>query len=187
MYLPLITAETGSTIKHILLPFIGEYRANGLGIPDSAAIAILLISLGTPQAVAAAQAQATVQGMIAGINPQRHFNSDSLTITAAEETALIQAVAEFNQIISALQPLPESLVDANAKLTELNQSASMDLAADLFFSIRRIPLSAWTVSSQQCRLCHHCQRNHQKNSLSADISIPLVNADDFRGHIPVHR
>ncbi|MCB0265265.1 MAG: hypothetical protein KDH95_22475 [Calditrichaeota bacterium] len=185
LYLPLITAETGSTIKHVLLPFIGEYRANGLGIPDSAAIANLLISLGTPQAVAAAQAQATVQGMIAqGLTPSGIPIPDSLTITAAEETALLQAVGGFNQIISGIAAAAGiPVVDANAKLTELNQSGIDGFSGRfVFLDPANTAFSLDGVHPNSAGYAIIANEIIKKlNSLSADISIPLVNADDFRG------
>ena len=156
-----------------------------MGIPDSAAIANLLISLGTPQAVAAAQAQATVQGMIAqGLTPSGIPIPDSLTITAAEETALLQAVGGFNQIISGIAAAAGiPVVDANAKLTELNQSGIDGFSGRfVFLDPANTAFSLDGVHPNSAGYAIIANEIIKKlNSLSADISIPLVNADDFRG------
>lgn len=127
LYLPLLTTEgimggQASPVKHILLPFLSQYRATGLGVPDSAAIANLLIGAGYPAPVAAGLAQQAVQGMIAaGLTPSGVPIPGSLTITADEDAGLLAAVTGFNQVIAGIANAKKiPLVDMNAVLNQLN-------------------------------------------------------------------
>ncbi|MFQ5584448.1 MAG: hypothetical protein ACE5GL_08450 [Calditrichia bacterium] len=96
LYLPLLADEGlltgGSPIAHVLLPFLNEYQASGLGVPDSAA----LVGMGLPPATA----QALVQGMIAaGLTPSGVAIPGNLTLTANEEATINTAVDGYNDIL----------------------------------------------------------------------------------------
>lgn len=123
LYLPLLTEETD--VQHLLLPFLSEYQATGLGVPDSAALRGFGLS--------SAQARDLVQGMIAaGLLPSGVPVPGSLTITITEGTTIEQAVAGFNQIIAGIagsEGIP--LVDVNALLSTLN-TAGLDGYSGLF-------------------------------------------------------
>lgn len=128
LYLPLLTAEgimggQASPVKHVLLPFLSQYQATGLGVPDSTAIANLLIGAGYPAPIAAGLAQQAVQGMIAaGLTPSGVPIPGSLTITADEEAGLLAAVTAFNQVIAGIAGAKIPVVDMNAALNQLNTS-----------------------------------------------------------------
>jgi lysophospholipase L1-like esterase len=114
VYVPLITSETG--ISHITIPGLLGYQ-QGLGVPDSA---YMVDNYAIPE-VNAGQIQA---GMIAaGLTPTNLPIDGTMTITAAEETAITNAVEGFNSTITALAgTFSVPVVDANSKLTELNTS-----------------------------------------------------------------
>lgn len=130
LYLPLLADEGilagGSPIEHILLPFLSEYQANGLGVPDSATIDFVLRNppLNLPPPVAAAYAHQLDSAMVAnGLNPSGNPIPGSLTINEDERMALEDAVAGLNLIISGIattQGIP--MVDMNTLLSDLNTS-----------------------------------------------------------------
>ncbi|MCB0269907.1 MAG: SGNH/GDSL hydrolase family protein [Calditrichia bacterium] len=188
LYLPLLTDEsvfTGSPVNHLTLPFLSEYQSSGLGVPDSAAIHAMLSSLGVPGPIAAVQAQQAVGAMVAaGLTPSGISVPGSMTITAAEETALMQAVAEFNQVISGIAGsagIP--VVDAKAKLTELNQNGIDGFSGR--FVLLDPQNTAFSLDGVHPNSAGYAIIANEiitlMNSLSADISIPLVNTDSFRG------
>lgn len=128
IYIPLLTEEGiigggASPVKHLLLPFLSEYQSSGLGVPDSAAIATMLIGFGYPPATAAGLAQQAVQGMIAaGLIPSGIPIPGDLSITTTEESELINAVDGFNLSIENIAGNSIPVVDANSMLNTLNTS-----------------------------------------------------------------
>jgi hypothetical protein len=125
IYLPLVTEEgivggQTSPIKHILLPFLSQYQATGLGVPDSAIIANTLIGLGFDQVTAAVLAQQAVQGLVdAGLTPSGVPIPGNLTLTEAEEQIIDDAVDQYNaNILSVAQSKGVPFVDL---VTPINQ------------------------------------------------------------------
>jgi hypothetical protein len=108
IYLPLLTEEgfslatpTASPVKHLLLPFLSEYQASGLGVPDSTNIATTLIALGFDAMTAAFLAQQAVLGMMAqGLNPSGVAIPATLSLTVEEENTINTAVDGYNAIIN---------------------------------------------------------------------------------------
>ncbi|MEZ4764114.1 MAG: SGNH/GDSL hydrolase family protein [Calditrichia bacterium] len=125
LYLPLLTDEsvfTGSPVNHLTLPFLSEYQSSGLGVRTLTIHAMLSSNLGVPGYVPQCRHGKPWCYGRSRIN-SGIFCSGSMTITCAEETALMQAVAEFNQIISGIAGSASiPVVDAKGKLTELNQN-----------------------------------------------------------------
>jgi len=110
VYMPILTEETGVT--HITLAGLVAYQ-NGYGIPDSTTFVNRLLAIGVPQATAVAT---VAQFKTTGIPLPGEY-----TITGTEETAMLAAVAGFNQIIAALATgYVAELYDANTMLNELN-------------------------------------------------------------------
>ncbi|MEL6821925.1 MAG: hypothetical protein AAFP70_09205, partial [Calditrichota bacterium] len=111
LYLPLLTEETG--VQYCLLPFVSQYQATGLGVPDSTALAALNIPEPViPLILGALQAN--------GINPSGVPVPANLTLTADETTTIQTAVNGFNaKIASAAQSRGLLLVDAFTKFNEL--------------------------------------------------------------------
>jgi hypothetical protein len=114
MMLPIYTEETDVT--HITLPGLLAYQA-GIGIPDSTV-------LDDVYGLGPGQAAQIVAGLTAqGVTPTGMPIEGSMTITAAEETAIATAVAGFNQIIAGVATaFVAPVMDANAKLAELNST-----------------------------------------------------------------
>lgn len=190
LYLPLKTAEgipggQASPVQHILLPFLSQYQASGLGVPDSTDIANTLINLGFPPAQAAALAQQAVQGMIAaGLTPSGVAIPGSLTITADEEAVLLAAVTGFNQIIAGVAGsagIP--VIDANAKLSELNQNGIEGYSGKfVFFDPAATAFSLDGVHPNNGGYAILANEFIKViNSFSDDINIPLVNTQQFKG------
>jgi lysophospholipase L1-like esterase len=130
LYIPLLTEEGllsgGSPVEHLLLPFLSEYKTNGLGVPDSAALVPLLITFGIPPGQAPARAKALEQGMIAnGLTPSGVQISDSLTLTEDETTSIQDAITGYNDFIE--QTLAPNkglvLVDIKTKLNEIRAAS----------------------------------------------------------------
>jgi len=129
LYLPLVTEEgivggQASPIKHILLPFLSQYQATGLGVPDSTIIANTLIGLGFDQVTAAALAQQAVQGLIAaGLTPSGVPIPGTLTLTEAEEQIVNDAVDDYNaNILSVAQSKGVPVVDLITPINQIIQS-----------------------------------------------------------------
>jgi len=110
----LITAETN--VVNITLIGLSAYQ-QGIGIPDSAYM-VDNLSLGRGQA---AQIEA---GMIAaGLNPTGLPLDESMTLTSTEVATTRDAVDGFNTTISSIANTYQiPIIDANAILTELNES-----------------------------------------------------------------
>ena len=113
-YLPLITDETG--VANITLVGLSAYQ-QGLGIPDSA---YMVDNLGIGQGQAA-QLEA---GMIAaGLIPTGLPLDATMTLTSDESSTIKSAVDGYNTTIGTLAGTYRvPLIDANALLTELNES-----------------------------------------------------------------
>ncbi|MGH1365475.1 MAG: hypothetical protein ACRBF0_18070 [Calditrichia bacterium] len=113
LFLPLLTEETG--VQFCLLPFVSQYLATGLGVPDSLALTQILpapIQPLIPQLIAGMQAN--------GINPSGVPVPGNLTLTATEITTIQAAVTGFNaKISSAATSRGLILVDAFARFNEL--------------------------------------------------------------------
>jgi lysophospholipase L1-like esterase len=126
LYLPLLTEEGilagGSPVEHLLLPFLGEYSENGLGVPDSAALVPLLVGSGIPPQMAPGMAKQLELAMqAAGLKTSGIPIPVSLTLTAAETGTIQTRVDELNQVLQGItsqQGIP--LVDANNLLQQLN-------------------------------------------------------------------
>jgi len=190
LYLPLKTTEGvlsgGSPVKHILLPFLSQYQASGLGVPDSTDIANTLIGLGIPPMQAAVMAQQAVQGMIAaGLTPSGVAIPGTLTITADEEAVLLAAVTGFNQIIAAVAGsagIP--VIDANAMLSQLNSPTGIDDYSGkfVFFDPANTAFSLDGVHPNNGGYAIFANEIIKVlNSFSDDINIPLVDTQQFKG------
>lgn len=139
LYLPLLTQEGivgggTSPVKHLLLPFLSQYQSSGLGVPDSASIALTLIGLGFDPATAAALAQQAVQGMIAaGLTPSGDAIPANLTLTEEEETTINDAVDGYNDNILAIaQNKGVAVVDLKTAIEQLIQQPGMNGITDFF-------------------------------------------------------
>lgn len=189
LYLPLVTAEgipggQASPVKHILLPFLSLYQASGLGVPDSTIIANTLIGLGTPPAQAAVLAQMAVQGMIAaGLTPSGVPIPGSLTITEAENVALENAVNAYNQIITAVTSgVGIPVIDANAKMSELNQSGIDGFTGRfVFFDPANTAFSLDGIHPNNGGNAIIANEFIKVMNQFPDINLPLIDTQQFRG------
>lgn len=126
LYLPLILDpnEQQAGVEHVLLPYLSIYQKEGIGIPDSAQIALYLMSAGMDQLTASAMAHQLKQGIMAnGLKPTGQPIPGNLLLTASEVSSIKDAVDGFNNTLTQLaQSYKAVLIDANAMLTQLNTS-----------------------------------------------------------------
>jgi lysophospholipase L1-like esterase len=189
LYLPLLADEGvltgGSPVQHVLLPFLSEYKANGLGVPDSTVIDSLLRNVvHLPPPVAAAYAHQLDSAMVAnGLNPSGDAIPGNLTLTAAEETTISGAVTGFNQIIGTiaqLQGIP--LVDINALLNELNLSGVDGYSGKfVFFDPANTAFSLDGVHANSGGYALVANKFIEKINQVLGSSIPLVNTAQYKG------
>ncbi|MFZ0389761.1 MAG: SGNH/GDSL hydrolase family protein, partial [Calditrichia bacterium] len=187
LYIPLIAEESalnGSPVSHILLPFLSEYQSSGLGVPDSAALVQMLVAMGVPASIAPFQAQALEQGMIAnGLTPSGQLIPGDLTITAAEESDLVQAVNAYNQIISGITAgagIP--MVDINSLLSELNTSGIDGYSGRfVFMDPANTAFSLDGVHPNNGGQALIANAFIQVLNQFPDINIPLVNTEQYKG------
>jgi lysophospholipase L1-like esterase len=188
LYLPLLADEGlltgGSPIEHLLLPFLSEYSANGLGIPDSTVIANTLISVGIDPTIAAATAQQLVQGMIAaGLNPSGVPIPGTLTITGDEEATLLAAVQGFNQVIAGIAgSVGIPVIDANAKMSELNQSGIDGFTGRyVFFDPANTAFSLDGIHPNNGGNAIIANEFIKVMNQFPDINLPLIDTQQFKG------
>lgn len=184
-YLPLVTEEFASGVAHVLLPALSEYQSNGLGVPDSAIIAHTLITqAGFDTATAAGTAQQLVAGMVnAGLTPSGIPVPGNLTITVAEETAIGNAVAGFNQIIdgiSAQTGIP--VVNINSTLQQLN-TAGVDGYSAKFVLSDPVNTAFSLDGVHPSNGGYAILANEFIKTMNAipDIQIPLIDTSQFKG------
>lgn len=190
LYLPLLADEGilagGSPIEHVLLPFLSEYQANGLGVPDSATIDFVLRNppLNLPPPIAAGYAHQLDSAMVAnGLNPSGNPIPGNLTITQAEETMLVNAVGGFNQIISGIasaQGIP--MVDANQLLSDLNTSGVDGYSGKfIFFDPANTAFSLDGVHPNHGGYAIVANAFIEKINTVLGLQIPMVNTAQFKG------
>ncbi len=188
LYLPLLTEEGvmsgGSPVKHINLPFLSEYSANGLGVPDSAALVPLLIGFGVDPAIAPFQAQALVQGMMAaGLTPSGVPIPGTLTITEEEEAALVAAVNAYNGVLNGVAGAAGiPIIDVNAVLAQLNASGVDGYSGKyVFFDPANTAFSLDGVHPNNAGYAIIANLFIQVLNQFPDVNIPLVDTEQFRG------
>jgi hypothetical protein len=114
LYLPLITEESLTEVSHVLLPFLAEYWARGLGIPDSAT----LVDFGLSDDLVSTLVKRMLEE---DLKMSGQPIPGSLTLTNMENAMIEMAVTNFNQVIFELTQQNENLfVNANALLKLLN-------------------------------------------------------------------
>jgi lysophospholipase L1-like esterase len=178
LYLPLLTEETNTDIAHMLLPFLSEYQAIGLGVPDSAA----LVGFGLP----AGQASALVQGMIAaGLQPSGQPIPGTLTLTAAESAAIQAAVAGYNQVIAGISASTTPnipVIPVNSILNELNTSGYDGYSGKfVFFDPANTAFSLDGVHPNNGGYAIIANEFIKVMNQFPDIQIPLLNTADYKG------
>jgi hypothetical protein len=175
LYLPLLTMETD--IKHVLLPFLSEYKANGLGVPDSTALRAMGLS--------ARQARELVAGMVqAGLNPSGIPIPANLTLTATEETTISAAVTGFNQIISGIAQTPPGipLIDINALLNELNVSGVDGYSGRfVFFAPGNTAFSLDGVHPSSGGYAIVANKFIEKINQVLEVDLPVINTAQYLG------
>jgi len=126
--IPLITTE--QNVEHITLVGLLAYQ-QGLGIPDSTFMVDVL-------SIPPAQASLIQAGLIdGGLTPTGQPLDNTMTLTNEETTAITNAVTGFNQnIATQAQSRQIPLVDANARLSELN-STGLEGASGKFVLVDR--------------------------------------------------
>ena len=93
------TLHNDDRIKHVLLPFVGEYLAQGLGVPDQPAVEAFLIEFaGLPPEYAAVQAANLVEHGFLSYDDLSVIEPDSLMrigkLNAEQADAVIEQAEE---------------------------------------------------------------------------------------------
>jgi lysophospholipase L1-like esterase len=189
LYLPLLADEGvltgGSPVQHVLLPFLSEYKANGLGVPDSTVIDSLLRNVvHLPPPVAAAYAHQLDSAMVAnGLNPSGVPIPGNLTLTAAEVTTISGAVTGFNQIIGGIaqsQGIP--LVDINALMNEINMTGVDGYSGKfVFFDPANTAFSLDGIHASSGGYALVANRFIEKINQVLGSSIPAINTAQYKG------
>jgi lysophospholipase L1-like esterase len=189
LYLPLLADEGvltgGSPVQHVLLPFLSEYKANGLGVPDSTVIDSLLRNVvHLPPPVAAAYAHQLDSAMVAnGLNPSGVPIPGNLTLTAAEVTTISGAVKGFNQIIGGIaqsQGIP--LVDINALMNEINMTGVDGYSGKfVFFDPANTAFSLDGIHASSGGYALVANRFIEKINQVLGSSIPAINTAQYKG------
>ena len=178
LYLPLLTEETNTEVAHMLLPFLSEYQATGLGVPDSAAI----VGFGLPPAMASA----LVQGMIAeGLQPSGQPIPGTFTLTTGESTTIQAAVTGYNQAIGAISASTTPnipVIPMNSILNVLNTSGYDGYSGKfVFFDPANTAFSLDGVHPNNGGYAIIANEFIKVMNQFPDIQIPLLNTTDYKG------
>lgn len=190
LYLPLLTEEgivggQASPVTHLLLPFLSEYQANGLGVPDSTNIADQLIGLGFDPATAAVLAQQAVQGMIAaGLTPSGVAIPGDLTLTAEEESKINTAVDGYNGIVNdVIDGKPIAQVDLITTITNIIQNPGASGVTN-FFVLLDPNTTMWSLDGVHPNDAGYAIIGNEfikEINKVLNVNIPLLNISDFTG------
>jgi len=189
LYLPLLADEGvltgGSPVQHVLLPFLSEYQATGLGVPDSAVIdSVLRNAAHLPPPVAAAYAHQLDSAMVSnGLNPSGVPIPGNLTITSSEGTKISDAVGAFNQIIDgivAAKGIP--LVDIRSLLNDLNMTGVDGYSGKfVFFDPANTAFSLDGVHANSGGYALVANKFIEKINQVLGSSIPAINTAQYKG------
>jgi lysophospholipase L1-like esterase len=189
LYLPLLAEEGlltgGSPINHLLLPFLSQYQATGLGVPDSMAIADVLIANNIPPAQAAAIAQLLVLGMqAAGLNPSGVSIPGTLTLTEEESTTIADAISGYNStIVSIAQSKGVAVVDLATPFNNIVANPGTDGVTALFVLLDQntTMFSLDGVHVNDAGQALIAREYITKINELTGLGIPNVNPGDFTG------
>lgn len=174
LYLPLLTEETA--VENLLISCLGDYRDEGIGIPDEDDLVNMGFSMEEAnQIVALIEAEGGIASGIA-------IEGDK-TLNTSERNAIQNAVTEFNTVINSVSAnYGVPVVDINSTLTELNTAGIDGFSGNFVLSDpENTAFSLDGIHANNAGYAIIANRFIETMNTELDMDIPLLNTGDFRG------